>query len=59
METLAYLYAIEDPADVAKVGTSADADTALFLSGSLEDDQFELLDDEVDELEQSVIWIML
>lgn len=58
METLAYLYVIEEHTG-ARVVEALDKEGSSFMGQNFrEDDRCELIDAEVDALEQSVVWMM-
>jgi hypothetical protein len=58
METLAYLYVIEEQIGAGVVESFDQEGSFLMVQDFQEDERCELIDAEVDALEQSVVWMM-
>ena len=58
METLAYLYVIEEHIGAGVVESFDKEGSPFMVQNFREDERSELIDAEVDALEQSVVWMM-
>lgn len=58
METLAYLYVIEEHTGTGVVESFDKEGSSFMVQNFREDERCELIDAEVDALEQSVVWMM-
>lgn len=62
METLAYLYVVEEQTVKEQTGTEAveafESQGGFLIEQLQDDERCELMDAEVDALEQSVVWMM-